>query len=92
MWVFNIYLDKKFPVSRDQLVNKLKKENIETRNAFVPINKQKVLIKKHKILRNNDCPNSNNIMDNGMYLPSGNTISNKEIDFVCNKIKKISKV
>ena len=91
MWVFNIYLDDKFPISRDDLVKKLEKEKIETRNAFVPINKQKILIKKYDLFNENECPNANYIMDNGLYLPSGNTITNSEIDFICNKIKKISK-
>jgi len=91
MWVFNLYLDNKFPISRDELVKELEKEKIETRNAFVPINKQKILIKKYDLFNENDCPNANYIMDNGLYLPSGNTITNSEIDFVCNKIRKISK-
>jgi len=29
-------------------------------------------------------------MDNGLYLPSGNTLTNEEIDFICKKIKEIS--
>ncbi len=91
MWVFNIYLDNNFPISRDKLVEKLKEKNIETRNAFVPINKQKVLIEKYGLFKEDDCPNANHIMDNGFYLPSGNTITNKEIDFVCDEIKSISK-
>ena len=91
MWVFNIHLDNNFPITRDQLVTKMEENNIETRNAFVPINKQKVLISKYSLFRENDCPNANYIMDNGLYLPSGNTISNEEIDFICNKIKAISK-
>ena len=91
MWVFNLYLDESFPVSRDDLVNKLKGKNIETRNAFVPINKQKVLIEKYGLFKEDDCPNANHIIDNGFYLPSGNTITNKEIDFVCDEIKSISK-
>ena len=37
-----------------------------------------------------DCPNANYIMDNGLYLPSGNTITNEEIDYVCDEIKKIA--
>ena len=92
MWVFNIYLDNNFPTSRDELVQKLKEKNIETRNAFVPINKQKILIDKYKLFKEDDCPNANYIMENGLYLPSGNTISNAEIDFICNEIKKISKL
>ncbi len=86
MWVFNIYLDKNYPLSRDQLVNKLKEKNIETRNAFVPINRQKILTKKYGLFKEEDCPNANYIMDNGLYLPSGNNIKNEEIDFICSEI------
>ena len=91
MWVFNIYLDKNFPITRDQLIKNLALKNIETRNAFVPINKQRVLIRKYGLFKENDCPNANYIMDNGFYLPSGNNIKNEEIDFVCNEIIKNSK-
>ena len=91
MWVFNIWLDENYPITRDELVKKLAEKNIETRNAFVPINKQTVLIKKYQVFKEDDCPNANYIMDNGFYLPSGNTISNEDIDFVCNQIKEISK-
>ena len=92
MWVFNLYLDENFPVKRDELVQKLEEENIETRNAFVPINKQKILINKYDLFKEDDCPNANYIMENGLYLPSGNTITNQEIDFICEKIKAISKL
>jgi perosamine synthetase len=91
MWVFNIYLDKSFPITRDELVKRLESKNIETRNAFVPINKQKILIKKYNLFKENDCPNANYIMENGFYLPSGNNIKNEEIDFICSEIKKQSK-
>tara|TARA_B100001123_G_C15344050_1_gene1036195 strand:- start:4741 stop:5868 length:1128 start_codon:yes stop_codon:yes gene_type:complete len=90
MWVFNIYLDNNFPITRDQLMKKLEEENIETRTAFAPINKQKILVKKYGFFKESDCPKANYIMDNGLYLPSGNTITNEEIDFICNKIKAIS--
>ena len=91
MWVFNLYLDNRFPITRDELAAKLSEKNIETRNAFVPINKQSILINKYNLFGENECPNANYIMDNGIYLPSGNTITNEEIDFVCDIIRKISK-
>lgn len=91
MWVFNIYLDKKFPLSRNELVKRLSENNIETRNAFVPANKQKTLVKKFKLFKRHKCPNADYIMNNGLYLPSGNTLSNKEIDYICDTIKKIIK-
>ena len=90
MWVFNIYLDNEFPITRDEIKKKLKENNIDTRDAFVPINQQKFLIDKYKMFTENDCPNANYIMENGLYLPSGNTITNEEIDFVCDVIKKAS--
>ena len=55
MWLFNIYLEKNFPISRNELVKILEKKGIETRNAFVPINKQKVLIKKYKTYKRYNC-------------------------------------
>ena len=88
MWVYNLYIDESFPISRDELTKKLKEQNIDTRDAFVPINQQKILIDKYKMFKEEDCPNANFIMKNGFYLPSGNTITNEEIDFVCDEIKK----
>ena len=92
MWVYNIYLDKNFLVNRDILVKKLESCGIETRNAFVPINQQKVFLKKNRLLRKEDCPNANFIMNNGFYLPSGNNIKNNDIDFICGKIKEFGKI
>lgn len=91
MWAFNLYLDENFPISRDQLVLKLKEKNIETRDAFVPINKQPILVQKYKLFNENSCPNANYIMENGLYLPSGNNLLDSDIDFICDEIIKISK-
>ena len=51
---------------------------------------QKVLQNKFNI-KKEDCPNSNFIMDNGFYIPSGNTISDDDIDYVSENIIKLSK-
>ena len=84
MWVFNLYLDNDFGISRDDLMKKLSEQNIETREAFVPVNMQKVLQKYD--LSASDCPNANYIMENGFYT-CGNTITNDEIDYV--SLKKL---
>ena len=90
MWVFNILLDESFPISRDLLITKLKDKNIETRESFVPINQQKIFINKYKRFKRTDCPNANIIMKKGIYLPSGNTLTNAQIDYICGQIKKVS--
>ena len=91
MWIFNMYLDNLYPLSRDELVKKLAEKNIETRNAFVPMNKQMTLVNKYNLYKEEECPNANYIMDNGFYLPSGNNLTNGDIDFVCAEILKHSK-
>ena len=91
MWVFNVYLDKNFSLTRDELTKKLKEKNIDTRDAFVPINQQQILIDKYKLFNRNDCPNANFIMENGFYLPSGNTLTNEEIDYVSSQVIKLGK-
>ena len=50
MWVFNLFIDEKFGISRDKLCDQLRKKKIETREAFVPINMQKVL-KKNLVIK-----------------------------------------
>ncbi len=91
MWVFNLSVNKDFGITRDELCTKLKEKNIETRNAFVPISYQDLLITKYKSFQKNDCPNANILMNDGFYLPSGNIIPNEDIDFVCEEIIKLGK-
>ncbi len=90
MWVFNLSINEKFGLGRDEVVSRLKEKNIETRNAFVPISYQDFLIKKYNLFSKDDCPNANYLMNNGFYLPSGNNISNEDIDFVCDELKKLA--
>jgi len=89
MWAFNIYLDDTFKVSRDELVKLLKNIGIDTRDSFVPINQQKILHKKYNI-KDEDCPNANYIRETGLYLPSGNNLTNQEIDYISDEIIKIN--
>ena len=49
MWVFNVYLDENFKIGRDSLTQLLRENNIDTRDAFVPINKQKPIMQTIEI-------------------------------------------
>ncbi len=90
MWVFNIYLDQNFKISRNELTQKLRDNGIDTRDAFVPINMQKPIQEQFNVSEDS-CPNANYIMENGFYLPSGNNILDSDIDFVCDKIIEANK-
>ena len=88
-WVFGILLKRNTGFTRDWLVKKLLKSNIQTRNFFYPMHKQKIFHKMKLFLKKNKFPNADYLSQNGFYLPSGLGTSNKEIDFVAKTLKDI---
>ena len=87
-WVFGILLRKNTKISRDNVMKKLLKLNIDTRPFFLSMNKQKIF-KKLKIFKNIKMPNSENLSSNGFYLPSGLGIKDSEIKYVAKNLLKI---
>jgi len=88
-WVFGILIKKSTGISRDQIVNELLKHNIQTRNFFLPMHKQKIFQKMRLFPKNQKLKNSEYLSANGFYLPSGLGILNKQIDFVGKTLLKI---
>ena len=88
-WVFGILLKRNTGFTRDWLVKKLLKSNIQTRNFFYPMHKQKIFHKMKLFLKKKKFPNADYLSQNGFYLPSGLGTSNKEIDFVTKTLKNI---
>ena len=88
-WVFGILLKKNANISRDQVIKKLLKHNIQTRNFFYPMHKQKIFKKMKLFTKRQQFPNSDCLSKKGFYLPSGLGITNVEIDFVAKTLLKI---
>ena len=88
-WVFGILLKKNANISRDQVIKKLLKHNIQTRNFFYPMHKQKIFQKMRLFSKKEKYGNSEYLSSNGFYLPSGLGILNKQIDFVGKTLLKI---
>ena len=87
-WVFGILVKKNSKISRNKIMKRLLKKNIETRPFFLPMNKQKIF-KKMNLFNKVKAPNSEYLSKNGFYLPSGLGITNKQIDFVIKNLLKI---
>jgi len=88
-WVFGVLIKKGMKISRNTIVNKLNKRNIQTRNFFYPMHKQKIF-KKMKVFSNSvKYKNAEYLSANGFYLPSGLGITNKEIDYVGNTLFQV---
>tara|TARA_B100000427_G_C15454120_1_gene570938 strand:- start:19 stop:1167 length:1149 start_codon:yes stop_codon:yes gene_type:complete len=88
-WVFGVLIKKNVRISRDKIINKLLSHNIQTRNFFFPMHKQKIFIKMRTFSRKSKFKNAEYLSKNGFYLPSGLGIKNNEIDYVANTLLKV---
>ena len=91
-WMYGIVLKDEVKKSRKEIVEALKNEGVETRNFFIPMHVQPVFL-NGKYENSPDCsgkfPVSNKLAKRGFYLPSSSNISDKEINFVCEKLKNV---
>tara|TARA_A100001011_G_scaffold394961_1_gene488609 strand:+ start:619 stop:1773 length:1155 start_codon:yes stop_codon:yes gene_type:complete len=81
-WIFGVLLKKNSKLSRDEIVKKLIKKNIQTRNFFFPMHRQRIFKKMKIFSKNKRYNNADFLSKNGFYLPSGLGISNSEVDYV----------
>lgn len=89
-WMYHVVLEGKLHGKRKEIMSKLKELGIETRESFVPFNKQKIFIAKGWV-KEGDCPVANDIGENGFYLPSGPVFLANEQERVIETIKNICK-
>jgi perosamine synthetase len=97
-WVKNVYwmngvvVDKsEFGMSKNELMQKLQENGIDTRFFFVGMNKQPSLI-KYGCDDKGQYPISDWLSENGFYLPSGSGLKEDQIEMICNKIRSLQKV
>jgi len=87
-WVFGMIIKEKFNKNAKDLMVELNKHNIGTRPFFWPIHLQPVFLKKGWF-KGEKYSNSEIMAKRGFYVPSGLTLSNDQIDYVCEKVTKI---
>jgi perosamine synthetase len=75
--------EKKFGMSRDELMKALLAKNIETRPFFYPLPK---LPPYKKDNQGKDFPNTYRIADQGMNVPSFASLSTMEVQYICDAI------
>jgi len=80
-WMTSIYLKKKWNITRDELIVKLKEDMIDTRPCFPQISQYPMWPTAYS-------PVAKHIGDNGINLPSGHNLTEEQIDYICNSIKK----
>ncbi|OGN30020.1 MAG: hypothetical protein A3A33_01705 [Candidatus Yanofskybacteria bacterium RIFCSPLOWO2_01_FULL_49_25] len=84
-WMYAILVDKKkFGMSKDELRMRLSKMGVDTRDLFYPPEDQPVL---SWIIGKQRFPHAGYLAKNGLYLPSGLAITEKQIRAVCASIR-----
>ncbi|MBM3210695.1 DegT/DnrJ/EryC1/StrS family aminotransferase [Candidatus Poribacteria bacterium] len=93
-WAFNVYwmyailVTSEFGCSRDELMTRLNDRGIDTRSFFFPMHIQPVF-KKMGLFREEYYPVAERLSEQGMYLPSGLTITEEQINQVADAIRSI---
>jgi perosamine synthetase len=91
-WMYCVVVDPaEFGTTRDVLVNELRADGVETRTMFCPLNYQPSLLDRRAV-RDTPCPVAENLWRNGLYLPSGCSLTDGEIDHICAAIRRVAKL
>lgn len=85
-WMYGVVLKENAGINADEFAKRLYTLGVETRPFFLGMHRQPVL-KEMGLVDSEYYPVSDRISDKGLYLPSGLTLTEKDIDFVVNAIK-----
>ncbi len=80
-WMFSAVLNE--GIDRAKVIKSLAEKGIETRTFFYPLHKMPVY------QTDDDLPITDDIASRGMNLPSGNQLTNEQIEYVCDSLMKI---
>jgi perosamine synthetase len=84
-WMYAIVIEPELGISRDQLAVWLRRNGIDTRTFFCPMNRQPCL----QLLpgfRPIPCPVADRLWQNGLYLPSSYTLSEETVQTIADCI------
>ncbi|MDR2409055.1 MAG: DegT/DnrJ/EryC1/StrS family aminotransferase [Bacteroidales bacterium] len=82
-WMFSLLLNEPAKLSRDELMLKLREDNIETRPLFYPMHVMPPYEDKTA-----QCPVSENIASRGVNLPTHGMLSENDIKYICEQLIK----
>jgi perosamine synthetase len=83
-WMYSVLVDRGFGVSRDDLMKKLENCGIETRTFFYPIHRQPAYSKSYE---DESFPIADELSQKGINLPSGNSLTEQDIQYVTECIR-----
>lgn len=85
-WMYGVMVEREFGISRDELRQLLAQRGVETRTFFIPIHIQPIY---YELFKGQRYPVAEELCRRGLYLPSGATLTEAEVDYVCETVREV---
>ena len=85
-WMYAISVTGDFPLARDELMDSLREQGVDSRTSFCPMNMQPVL-QRQEGHRPVPCPVAEAIWETGLYLPSAIQLTDADIESVVEAVR-----
>ncbi|MDH5386548.1 MAG: DegT/DnrJ/EryC1/StrS family aminotransferase, partial [Candidatus Aminicenantes bacterium] len=89
-WMYAVLVERKFGLSRDELMRRLREDGVDTRTFFIPVHHQPVF-QKTEYYKSLAFPVAEDVSRKGLYLPSGLALTHEQIERTCQSIINIKK-
>jgi len=89
-WMYSILIKDTFGMSRDELMDRLLENEIETRRFFFPMHQQPAL-QNLGLFKRESHPIAEELSRTGLYLPSGSGLTKEQIEYICQTINTLKK-
>jgi perosamine synthetase len=87
-WMYGLVLSDDVDCDADRLGNMLRNEGVETRPFFIGMHEQPVF-QQRGLFKGERYPIAERLARKGLYLPSGLTLTENQIDRVCNIVHRV---
>ncbi len=87
-WMYGLVLDQSFPLDARRFADELRAEGVETRPFFVGMHEQPVF-RERGLFLGETYPVAERLARKGFYLPSGLTLTEAQMDRVCDSVRKV---
>jgi len=87
-WMYGIVLDESTNMDAKTFAARLREKGVDTRPFFLGMHEQPVF-RNMGLFNGESYPVASRIARQGLYLPSGLTLTESQIDQVCDRVKEV---
>lgn len=87
-WMYGVVLDDEVPFDAAEFARRLRAAGVDTRPFFVGMHEQPVL-RARGLFRDESYPVAERIARRGLYLPSGMTLTEDQVDAVADAVRRV---